>query len=81
LNGLFYIIKYHLLVMDSEKKIIKRMKRNRFMNSWWLSIFSFRLKFILKKKGIPSHTIGIFMNKYTSNKERFNILKNFNSKK
>lgn len=61
--------------MEKESDILKRLKRNKKINYFWLKILKKTIIRYLIKRKIPSQTIGIFMNPYTSNKERFSILR------
>jgi len=62
-------------MIETESKILKRLKRNKKINSFWLKLFRKQIIKILSKRKVPSQTIGIFLNPYTSNKERIAILK------
>lgn len=62
-------------MIETEYKILKRLERNKKINFFWLKLFRKQIIKILSKRKFPSQTIGIFLNPYTSNKERRAILK------
>lgn len=62
-------------MIETEYKILKRLERNKKINFFWLKLFRKQIIKILSKRKFPSQTIGIFLNHYTSNKERRAILK------
>lgn len=66
--------------MDSEKDLLIKIKKNKKLNSWWLKLFNKQLNSYLNKLKVPSQTVGIFLNPYTSNSERIRIIKMFRKK-
>jgi len=63
--------------MKNEELLLIKIKNNKKYNNWWIKLFEKKISGYLKDK-MPSQTIGIFLNPYTSNKERIKILKTFN---
>lgn len=63
--------------MKNEEILLKTIKDNKKYNAWWIKLFGKNIESYLNKK-MPSQTVGIFLNPYTSNKERIKILKTFN---
>lgn len=57
-------------------KLLKKINRNKKFNSWWIILFRDRIAKWLKNK-MPDQTIGVFLNVYTSNKERLELLRRF----
>jgi len=57
-------------------KLLKKINNNKKINSWWLKLFHKKIRSYLQGK-MPDQTIGVFLNVYTSNKERIQILKQF----
>lgn len=61
--------------MESAEHILKRMKRNKLLNTWWLKIFiRHQGQIWLTKKGLTPQAIGVWLNPYTSNQERLRII-------
>jgi hypothetical protein len=63
--------------MNIEQELMKKMKKNKKINSWWLKAFQNPIVKILTKNKIPHQTIGVFMNPLTSNNERVRIIRFF----
>lgn len=64
-----------------EDVLLMKIKQNYRRNYWWLKRIAQPLGRYLAGKKMPAQTIGVFLNPYTSNQERWQLWKRFIWKK
>jgi hypothetical protein len=57
--------------------LFKKMQLNAKKNGWWLKLFRKPLEACLRTCGFTPQAIGVFFNVYTSNKERWQMVRVF----